>query len=66
VDALELKADLENKARDRSNADRHKRKATEEAAGLMRLIPQTEGVTMGDAAEILGVSRVMAYKMLKD
>lgn len=65
ADPLELKAKLRKAADNRATADWHKRKATEEAAELMDQISDTPGVSMTDAAEILGVSRQMAYRILK-
>ena len=64
MDAQELRAALEKKADDRATADWHKDKATQEAAELMALIQTTDGITMTDAAQILGISRPMAYKIL--
>jgi hypothetical protein len=64
MDAQELRGALEKKADDRMTADWHKEKATKEAAELMALIPETDGITMTEAAQILGISRPMAYKIL--
>jgi ABC-type sugar transport system substrate-binding protein len=64
VDHLELRAELKKKADDRATADWHKEKATQEAAALMAEIQKTDGITMTDAAAILGISRPMAYRIL--
>jgi predicted transcriptional regulator len=54
-------------------AARNKRQALElersqhnaDVAALLSWVAETDGITMTEAADILGVSRVMAYKMLK-
>jgi transposase len=34
-------------------------------AELLRVVPTVDGITMGEAAKEVGISRNMAYKMLR-
>lgn len=64
MDPLELRALLERARDDRETAEFHRDKANEKAAELLALARGTEGITMTEAAEALGVSRKSAYQML--
>ena len=61
----DIRAGLSKAARDRQKADEAKERATAELRDWLRQVPDAEGLSMREAAELLGVSRVMAYRMLR-
>jgi hypothetical protein len=65
MDAERLRKGLERAAERRAKADRLKADATAEAAALLRQVADTEGISMIEAAQQLGVTRAMAYKLLE-
>jgi hypothetical protein len=64
ANADEIRAGLIQAAKRREAADRERERATAELVALLRAVHDAEGITMSEAAELIGVSRVMAYKML--
>lgn len=60
-----LKEGLTEARRRRVEADRQREQATGEMAAWLKRVAETDEITMQEAADILGISRVMAYKIVK-
>jgi len=63
--ADQIRAGLAESVQAKRRAEEEKERADAEIARWLRSVSETEGITMTEAAEIVGVSRVMAYKMLR-
>ena len=60
-----IRAGLAESVRAKRQAEEEKERADAEIARWLRSVSETEGITMTEAAELIGVSRVMAYKMMR-
>jgi hypothetical protein len=63
--ADKLRAGLTKAAKERREADETRERATAELVKLLRQVPDVDGISMTEAAELIGVSRVMAHRMAK-
>jgi len=66
MDPLELKAALRKAADDKRTAQFHMDKANERIADALRLVVDTDGITIGEAAEEVGISRQRAYRLMRE
>jgi hypothetical protein len=66
MDPLELKAELRKAADDKRTAQFHMDKASERIAAALRVAVTTEGITIGEAAEEVGISRQRAYRLMRE
>jgi hypothetical protein len=65
-DAKAVRGELERRVGRRQTARDKLAKEDAELVAYLREIQQGDSLTMQEAAEIVGVSRVMLYKMLKN
>jgi len=63
--AAELRRKLQRARNKREAMELERAEHNADLATLLRWVQKTDGISMSEAAEIIGVSRVMAYKMLK-
>jgi transcriptional regulator of acetoin/glycerol metabolism len=67
-DAAEIRAALSEAAKRRGEADdkraRERARENAEIVKLLRQVNDTDGISMSEAADVLGVSRAMIYKLL--
>lgn len=64
LSADQIRKELSRLAQVRTGLESDLEQARKYQAALLRQVQETEGISMTEAAEIIGVSRVMAYKML--
>ena len=63
--AGQIRAALRRESRRKKRAQEEVGRADEAIAELLRLAQGAEGITMEEAVEEVGISRNMAYKMLR-
>lgn len=64
-DAAEIRRGLVEAARKREAAAEQQREATYDLRRLLREVQAVDGISMKEAAELAGISRVTAYELLK-
>lgn len=63
--AEQIRAALRAESRHKIRAQEEVGRADDAIADLLRLVPGAEGITMEEAVKEVGISRNMAYKMLR-
>lgn len=64
MNADAIRAGLAESVQAKRRAEGERERADAEIARWLRSASETDGISMTEAAAIIGVSRVMAYKML--
>lgn len=62
----EIREELKRAGVERASARRRLRKADDELAALLAVAMESPDLTMKDAAELAGIGRTFAYKLVKE